>query len=71
MEAFLLAKNKKSEERLAEKLNWMRARCVTDSKSTTGLNEYDPIMGLDENFAPVELDGTGTDLAYITNFEND
>ena len=41
----------------------MCAQCVADSESTMGLNEYDPIMGLDENFAPVELDGVGTDLA--------
>ena len=62
MGAFLLVENKKSEKRLAEKLNWMRARCVTDNESMMGLNEHDPIMGLDENFAPEELDGAGTDL---------
>ena len=58
----MLVENKKLEKRSAEKLNWTRARCVTDSESTTGLNEHDPIMGLDENFVPVELDGVGTDL---------
>ena len=58
----MLVENKKLEKRSAEKLNWTHARCVTDSKSMTGLNEHDPIMGPDENFALVELDGVGTDL---------
>ena len=63
MGAFLLVENKNLEKRSAEKLNWMRARCVTDSELMTGLNEHDPIMGPDENFALVKLDRVGTDLA--------